>query len=576
MQRILIANRGEIAVRVARACADASYTSLAVYSDQDFDAMHVRIADEAYALNGDSAATSYLDIDRILEIAREAEADAIHPGYGFLSENAEFARAVETAGMVFIGPTAETIEQLGDKVTARQIATSVGAPLVPGTDQPLNGASEAIEFAKSSGLPVAIKAAYGGGGRGLKVVRYLDEVAEAFESATREAIAAFGRGECYIERFVDKPRHIEAQIMGDGHGNVVVVGDRDCSLQRRNQKLVEEAPAPDLAPEIRQRIHEAARNIGAAVKYRGAGTVEFLLGDDGTASFLEVNTRLQVEHSITEATTGIDLVLEQFRIAEGHDLSISETPEPIGHAFEFRINAEDPGRGFLPTPGKIHILEEPAGPGIRWDAGVRAGDSVEGAFDSMIAKLIVHGTDRKHALARSRRAINETQIEGVATVLPFAKAVLEHESFTVSPIQIYTQWIETDLMPELEAAPRSIQFEQEKFTRVAVEVDGRRVQLGFPGALLAGAFSGSRAMESSEQPASSPTEEAELSAPVTGSLVRQLVGDGSNVSQGEPVAVCEAMKTETTVHAHISGTITWTVNEGDAVTLYSPLARIES
>lgn len=575
MQRILIANRGEIAVRVARACADAGYTSIAIYSDQDFDAMHVRLADEAYALGGDTAATSYLDIDCILNVARDAQADAVHPGYGFLSENSKFARAVEDAGMVFIGPTADTIDQLGDKVTARQIATSVGAPLVPGTDQPLKDASEAIEFAKTSGLPVAIKAAYGGGGRGLKVVRHLDEVAEAFDSATREAIAAFGRGECYIERFVDKPRHIEAQIVGDGDGQVVVVGDRDCSLQRRNQKLVEEAPAPDLEPEVRQRIHDAARNIGAAVNYRGAGTVEFLLGEDGTASFLEVNTRLQVEHTITEMTSGVDLVLEQFRISEGQGLSVTETPEPIGHAFEFRINAEDPGRGFLPTPGQVQTLHEPSGPGVRWDAGVREGDRVEGAFDSMIAKLIVHGADRSHALARSRRAINETRIEGVATVLPFDKAVLDHRAFTDSPIQVYTQWIETDLLPQLETAPRSVQSKHEPLTRVAVEIDGRRVKLGLPGALLAGAFSTDETTADSAQTIATAPDNGELNAPVTGSMVRQLVEEGARVSQGEPVAICEAMKTETTVHAHISGTIAWVVGEGDTVTLDSPLARIE-
>lgn len=577
MQRILIANRGEIAVRVARACADANYTSIAVYSDQDFDAMHVRVADEAYALGGSTATTSYLDVERLVEVAREAEADAIHPGYGFLSENSEFARAVETAGMAFIGPTADSIDQLGDKVTARKIATSVGAPLVPGTDQPLNDASEAIEFAKTSGLPVAIKAAYGGGGRGLKVARHLDEVEEAFESATREAVAAFGRGECYIERFVDTPRHIEAQIIGDGQGEVVVVGDRDCSLQRRNQKLVEEAPAPDLDPEVRQRIHDAARDIGRAVKYRGAGTVEFLLGDDGTASFLEVNTRLQVEHPITEVTAGIDLVLEQFRIAEGRGLSISDTPEPVGHAFEFRINAEDPGRGFLPTPGEVTTLQEPGGPGIRWDAGVRPGDRVEEAYDSMLAKLIVHGNDREHALARARRAINEITIEGVATVLPFAQAILDRPAFTESPVQVYTQWIETDLLPELEAVPRPKQPADEPLKRFAIEVDGRRVQLGLPGALLSGAVVGTSTQgETEEQTEPAEVDDAELTAPVTGSLVRQLVVEGATVSEGDPVAVCEAMKTETTVNAHTSGTLAWAVNEGDAITLDSALARIEN
>ncbi|MFD2756760.1 acetyl/propionyl/methylcrotonyl-CoA carboxylase subunit alpha [Gulosibacter faecalis] len=575
MQRILIANRGEIDVRVARACADAGYTSIAVYADQDFDALHVRLADEAYGLGGATPGESYLNIERLLEVAREARADAVHPGYGFLSENAEFARAVEAAGMKFIGPTAETIEQLGDKVTARQIATKVGAPLVPGTDRPLEGPEEAIAFAREAGLPVAIKAAYGGGGRGLKVVRRLDDVADAFDSATREAITAFGRGECFIERFLDRPRHVEAQIVGDGEGNVVVVGDRDCSLQRRNQKLVEEAPAPDVPDEARRKIHTAARDICAAVRYRGAGTVEFLLADDGTVSFLEVNTRLQVEHPVTEATSGVDLVLEQFRIAEGRGLSLTETPQPRGHAIEFRINAEDPGRGFLPSPGDVAALHQPGGPGVRWDAGVEAGDRVEGAFDSMIAKLIVHGDDREQALARARRAVGEIAIDGVATVVPFHRAVLEHPAFVGDHLGVYTQWIETELLPELESQGRALPSHGGELRRVAIEVDGRRVQLGLPGDLLAGLASGVGAGSGADaQPDDAPEATDAVLAPVSGTLVRQLVAEGAEVAEGDAVAVCEAMKMETQVTAPRAGTVAWLVAEGEAIRVDAPIARL--
>lgn len=572
MQRILIANRGEIAVRVARACADAGYTSIAVYADQDAAAMHVRVADEAYGLGGSTPGESYLDADRVIEVARAARADAIHPGYGFLSENAGFARAVEAAGLVWIGPTPESIEQLGDKVTARRIATSVGAPLVPGTDRPLANADEAVAFAREHGLPVAIKAAYGGGGRGLKVARELGEVADAFESATSEAVTAFGRGECFIERFLDRPRHVEAQIIGDGRGTVVVVGDRDCSLQRRNQKLVEEAPAPDLTAETRERIHAAARAIGAAVEYRGAGTVEFLLGEDGTVSFLEVNTRLQVEHPVTEETSGVDLVLEQFRIAEGRGLSIAETPEPRGHAIEFRLNAEDPGRGFLPAPGRVEAMRIPGGPGVRWDAGVDAGDTVEGAFDSMIAKLIVTGDDRAHALRRARRALAELEIEGTATVLPFHRAVLEAEAFVGETFGVYTQWIEREFMATLEPAERTRSVPGESLTRVAIEIDGRRVMLGLPARLLSGAFAaGAPAPAIDLHDAATP---GELRAPLSGSVVRRLVEDGAEVEAGEPVIVLEAMKMESPVTAHESGTITWRVDAGDRITVGDVLADI--
>ncbi|WP_282851821.1 acetyl/propionyl/methylcrotonyl-CoA carboxylase subunit alpha [Gulosibacter sediminis] len=575
MQRILIANRGEIAVRVARACADAGYTSIAVYADQDADAMHVRLADEAYALGGTTPADSYLNIARILQVARAAGADAVHPGYGFLSENASFARAVEDAGLTFIGPTPESIDQLGDKVTARQIATSVGAPLVPGTDKPLESADEAVAFAREAGLPVAIKAAYGGGGRGLKVVRRLDEVGDAFESATREAVTAFGRGECYIERFLDRPRHVEVQVVGDGAGNVLVVGDRDCSLQRRNQKLVEESPAPDLPADARERIHTAAREICGAVNYRGAGTVEFLLGEDGTVSFLEVNTRLQVEHPVTELTSGIDLVLEQFRVAEGRGLSRTDTPEPVGHAIEFRINAEDPGRGFLPSPGAVEHLHQPGGPGVRWDGGVEAGDRVEGAFDSMIAKLIVVGDDRAAALARSRRALRETSIEGVATVLPFHRTVVEHPAFVGERLGVYTQWIETELLPELETQPRAKAAPAPALRRVVIEVDGRRVELGLPEELL-GSLRAADAGASGPVAASAAPDQHEdaLLAPVSGTLVRRLVAEGAQVAEGDAVAVCEAMKMETKVLAERTGTIVWLVEEGATVIVDAPIARV--
>src|SRR5690606_3922163 len=416
MKKILIANRGEIAVRVIRACAEAGHVSVAVYADQDADALHVRLADEAMGLGGSTAPETYLSIEALLDAARRSGADAVHPGYGFLSESADFARAVEDAGLVWIGPAPESIEALGDKMTARRIALKVDAPLAAGTDQPLAGPAEAVAFAEEHGLPIAIKAAFGGGGRGLKVVRELSEVAEAFDAATREAVVAFGRGECFVERFLESPRHIEVQVLGDGRGGIVVVGDRDCSMQRRNQKLIEEAPAPGLTAEQRSEVHDAARRICAEVAYRGAGTVEFLLAADGTISFLEVNTRLQVEHPITEEVTGTDLVREQFRIAEGRGPSFTRTPQPNGHAFEFRINAEDPGRGVLPSPGRIERLRVPGGPGVRWDSGVDAGDVVQPAFDSMMAKLIVHADDREAALVRARRALRELHVEGPATV----------------------------------------------------------------------------------------------------------------------------------------------------------------
>ena len=572
MHTILIANRGEIAVRIARACAEAGYRSVAVYADQDVDAMHVRHADAAVALGGTTASDTYLDIESLLAAARTSGADAVHPGYGFLSESAAFARAVEQAGLTWIGPSPESIEALGDKVTARQIAQAAGAPLAPGTDQPLADADEAVAFAREHGLPVVVKAAFGGGGRGLKVARTIDEVADAFGSATREAVAAFGRGECFIERYLEHPRHVEAQVLGDGQGGVVVVGDRDCSLQRRSQKLVEEAPAPGLTDAQRTRIHEAARDICAAVRYRGAGTVEFLLGADGTISFLEVNTRLQVEHPVTEAVTGVDLVREQLRIAEGHGPSITATPTPVGHAIELRLNAEDPGRGFLPTPGRVETLRAPGGPGVRWDAGVEAGDTVEAAFDSLAAKLIVHAGDRDAAIVRMRRALGELEITGIATVAPFAQALLDEEDFSTAGFAVSTQWIEAALMPRLALQARPAPVAAAALRRVPIEIDGRRVVLGLPESLLAAAAgavpTGSGA---SAEPGVDP---AALAAPVPGTHVRWLADDGASVEAGQEVAVIDAMKMETRVAAHRAGKLEHIVPEGTGVAVDEAIARI--
>ncbi|MGD2204415.1 acetyl/propionyl/methylcrotonyl-CoA carboxylase subunit alpha [Microbacterium maritypicum] len=549
-QRVLIANRGEIAVRVIRACAEAGYASVAVYADQDADALHVRLADEAVGLGGVTAADTYLSIDALLAAARKSGATAVHPGYGFLSESAAFARAVEDVGLVWIGPTPASIDALGDKMTARRIAQQVGAPLAAGTDEPLAGPEEAVAFAEQHGLPIAIKAAFGGGGRGLKVVRELSEVAEAFDAATREAVAAFGRGECFVERFLESPRHIEVQVLGDGLGGVVVVGDRDCSMQRRNQKLIEEAPAPGLSVEQRTRFHDAARSICGEVRYRGAGTVEFLLAADGTISFLEVNTRLQVEHPVTEEVTGTDLVREQFRIAFGEGPSIVETPNPVGHAFEFRINAEDPGRGFLPSPGRVERLRIPGGPGVRWDSGIEEGDVVQPAFDSMIAKLIVHAESRDAAIVRARRALRELTVEGPATVIPFDVMALDDEAFATECFAVHTQWIESALLSKLETQARPAVVPDAALQRFPVEIDGRRVVLGLPAALLAGF--GRPADPAAEAPAADP---AELRSPVPGTLVRWLVDDGADVGEGDPVAVLDAMKMETTVAAHRAGVL---------------------
>ncbi|MGP5391241.1 acetyl/propionyl/methylcrotonyl-CoA carboxylase subunit alpha [Glutamicibacter arilaitensis] len=559
MKKVLIANRGEIAVRIARAATDANIASVAIYSDPDADALHVRRADEAYPLHGSTGADTYLNIEKIIQIAKHSGADAVHPGYGFLSENASFAQAVIDAGMSWIGPSPEAIEALGNKVTARQIAVRAGAPLAPGTDGPAKDAAEVRAFAEEYGVPVAIKAAFGGGGRGIKIAHSMDDIAESFESATREATVAFGRGECFVERFLSKPRHVEAQVLADTHGNVVVIGTRDCSLQRRHQKLVEEAPAPFLSDEQRTRIHESARAICKEAGYVGAGTVEYLVAQDGLISFLEVNTRLQVEHPITEETAGVDLVAEQFRIADGLPLSLSEDPKPTGHAFEFRINAEDPARGFLPAPGTIERFEAPTGAGVRVDTGVRSGSIIPPFYDSMIAKLIVRGADRDQALRRARLALEEINIAGVPTVLPFHRSIINHEAFTGQSLGVYTTWIEDEFLNEVEGSD-DMDLDQRDTSRetITIELDGKAVQLGLPAAMTnalrnssgAGAAAAAQGEEAGEQDASA------VQSSMDGNLVRFTVEDGQSVEAGQSVAIIEAMKMESPVTAHRAGIFT--------------------
>ncbi len=566
MKRILIANRGEIAVRVIRSARESGYTTVAVYADQDAAALHVQLADTAVPLNGSTGAETYLDGEKILEAARATGADAIHPGYGFLSENADFARAVIAAGLVWIGPKPETIEQLGNKVTARELAVKVGAPLVPGSDGPVASSEEVRTFAAEHGLPVAIKAAHGGGGRGMRIVRTEAEIDEAYASAVREAETAFGRGECFVERFLDRPRHVEAQVIADTHGNVVVAGTRDCSLQRRNQKLVEEAPAPFLEEETRVRIHESARAICAEAGYLGAGTVEYLLSPDGVLSFLEVNTRLQVEHPVTEETSGLDLVAEQLRIAEGQRLSVAEDPTPAGHALEFRLNAEEPAHGFLPTPGPVELFQPPTGPGIRVDTGVRTGDEVSGSFDSMIAKLIVTGPDRDTAVRRAQMALDEMRIEGLPTVLPFHRAVLEAADFRAEQgaenFAVHTRWIEGDFEEQLAASEHvaaAVRHREYGMERVTVELDGRAVTLGLPAALRRLLGSGSADAEVDADAAGSgpaAARDGAVTAQMAGSLVSWSVDDGAEVKEGEALAVVEAMKMESTLTAPASGAFT--------------------
>ncbi|CDX14797.1 Acetyl-/propionyl-coenzyme A carboxylase alpha chain (Includes: Biotin carboxylase; Biotin carboxyl carrier protein) [Mesorhizobium sp. ORS 3324] len=568
MKKVLIANRGEIAIRIARAARDYGIASSAIYSDADAGSLHVELADEAFSLGPGRPADTYLNISKILHVAMKAGADAVHPGYGFLSERSEFAQAVIDAGLIWIGPAPDVIRALGDKVEARRIAGRVGAPLVKGSDGPLGSAAEAVAFAKQVGMPIAIKAAFGGGGRGMKVARKLEEVGELFDSAVREAIEAFGRGECYAEQFLDKPRHIEAQVIADRYGNIVVLGTRDCSLQRRNQKLVEEAPAPFVTEDQRARIHAATRAICAEAGYTGAGTVEFLLSDNGVISFLEVNTRLQVEHPVTEETTGVDIVIEQLRIADGLPLSIAETPVPRGHAFEFRINAEDPGRGFLPTPGVVKRFRPPAGPGIRLDAGVESGSEIPSLYDSLMAKLIVTAATRDQALVRARRALAEFQIEGVASVLPFHRAVVEEPDFTGEDgFKVYTNWIET-AFTSIEPAPR-VEPVEGGVIRTSIEIDGRLHRVGLPVALFS-------AMAAPRPSAAStgPQKTNSVTATIPGILQKWLVEDGTRVAEGEGVVLIEAMKMETLVTAPQAGRIRIMAEAGAMVALGDELATI--
>ncbi|HRL36474.1 MAG TPA: biotin carboxylase N-terminal domain-containing protein [Ottowia beijingensis] len=574
MKKVLIANRGEIAVRVVRACRDYGVQSVAVYANADIDALHTRMADEAWGLDGDRPADSYLHIEKLLDIARKSGADAVHPGYGFLSESAAFAQAVIDAGLAWIGPSPLAIARLGDKVQARKIALKVGAPLVAGTSEPVTDAAEVLQFAEQHGLPIIIKAAFGGGGRGMKIAWRMDEVAELYASAVREALAAFGRGECFVEQFLDQPRHIEAQVIGDQHGKVVVLGTRDCSLQRRNQKLVEEAPAPFLSDAQRARIHQAAHDICAEVGYASAGTVEFLLSGSGAISFLEVNTRLQVEHPVTEQTTGLDLVVEQLRVADGLPLSINATPAPLGHAIEFRINAEDVGRGFLPTPGPVQRFEVPGGPGVRVDTGVLAGSTVPGSFDSLMAKLIVTGSTREQALARARRALAEFQIEGVASVLPFHRAVMEHADFIgADGFKVHTRWIETAFANDLAAAVRAAPQPDASLLRCAIEIDGRRMQLGLPAALLQG-LAGASGAASAATPAEAEADAASVAAPIAGNLHAWKVQDGAAVQAGDVIAIMEAMKMEMQVTAHRAGRIALQAAAGSHQAAGACIARI--
>ncbi|CCH32743.1 biotin carboxylase N-terminal domain-containing protein [Actinosynnema sp. NPDC047251] len=563
MRKVLIANRGEIAVRIARACTDAGLLGVAVYAEPDRDAPHVRVADEAYALDGDVPGTTYLDAAKLLDVAVRAGADAVHPGYGFLSESAEFAEAVLAAGLTWIGPPPHAIRALGDKVTARHIARRVGAPLVAGTAHPISGPDEAVAFAREHGLPIAIKAAFGGGGRGLKVVRSLAEVADLYQSAVREAIAAFGRGECFVERYLDRTRHVETQCLADSHGAVVVVSTRDCSLQRRHQKLVEEAPAPWLSAEQDERIRAASKAILAEAGYVGAGTCEFLVAEDGSISFLEVNTRLQVEHPVTEEVTGIDLVGEQFRIAAGEPLGYSD-PVVRGHSIEFRINCEDPGRGFLPVPGAVTGFRPPSGPGVRLDAGVEAGTVIGPAWDSLMAKLVVTGADRAQALRRAARALAEFEVDGVPTTLPFHRAVVTDPAFAGERFAVHTRWIETEFDNTIAPAPDTRDgtadgsAEGAGRERIVVEVDGKRVEVCLPAGPAASARpTGTRPR--GPQPRRGRDKRAEsgdaVIAPMQGTIVKVAVQDGQEVAQGELLVVIEAMKMEQALKAHKSGAV---------------------
>ena len=582
MRTVLIANRGEIAIRVIRACRDAGLESVAVYADPDRDALHVELADQAIALGGSTAAESYLIIDKILDAAAKSGADAIHPGYGFLSENADFAQAVIDAGLTWIGPPPAAIRSLGDKVSARHIAQKAGAPQVPGTADPVKGADEVVAFAKEFGLPVAIKAAFGGGGRGLKVARNLEEIPELFDSAVREAIAAFGRGECFVERYLDNPRHVETQCLADQHGNVVVVSTRDCSLQRRHQKLVEEAPAPFLSQHQIDELYASSKAILKEAGYTNAGTCEFLVGTDGTISFLEVNTRLQVEHPVTEEVAGIDLVREQFRIAEGGVIDYAD-PVLRGHSFEFRINGEDPGRGFLPAPGVLSVWSPPSGPGIRVDAGFKSGDVIGGNFDSLLAKLIVTGKDRQEALERSRRALDEFAIDGIATALTFHRVVVRDPAFAPAdpsePFTVHTRWIETEFVNEIPAfvaTGAEIEPTPERET-VVLEVNGKRMTVSLPAGLGGAApAKGAGPAKRSAKKAAGAASGDSLTAPMQGTIVKVEATEGQVVAAGDLIVVLEAMKMEQPLTAHKAGTVTGlTAEQGATVSAGTVLCEIK-
>jgi len=585
VSKILIANRGEIAVRVIRAARDEGLQTVAVYADPDRDAQHVKLADEAYALGGATAAQSYLVMDKLIEIAIRSGADAVHPGYGFLSENAQFAQKCIDAGLTWIGPSPESITQLGDKVAARHIAQKVGAPLVPGTKDPVKSADEVVAFADEHGLPIAVKAAFGGGGRGIKVARDRESIVEMYESAVREATAAFGRGECFIERFLDSPRHVETQCLADAHGNVVVVSTRDCSLQRRNQKLIEEAPAPYLSDEQNERLYEASRAILREAGYQGAGTCEFLVGTDGTISFLEVNTRLQVEHPVSEEISGLDLVREQFRIARGEKI---EEKDPVlrGHSFEFRINGEDAGRSFMPAPGTIEKLTVPTGPGVRWDSGFVAGDVIGGNFDSMLAKLIVTGADREQALQRARRALAELTIEGMPTVVPFHRVVLDDPAFAPAEggdFKVHTRWIETEFnntIPMYSGAPGNVNSDEDERTTMVVEVNGKRLEVSLPdlsgGAKHTAKPAASKTRKSRSARGAAKGSGDELTSPMQGTIVKVAASDGDTVAEGDLILVLEAMKMEQPITAHKAGKVSGlSAKPGDTVTSGAVLATIK-
>ena len=584
VSKILIANRGEIAVRVIRAARDEGLQTVAVYADPDRDAQHVKLADEAYALGGATAAQSYLVMDKLIEIAIRSGADAVHPGYGFLSENAQFAQKCIDAGLTWIGPSPESITQLGDKVAARHIAQKVGAPLVPGTKDPVKSADEVVAFADEHGLPIAVKAAFGGGGRGIKVARDRESIVEMYESAVREATAAFGRGECFIERFLDSPRHVETQCLADAHGNVVVVSTRDCSLQRRNQKLIEEAPAPYLSDEQNERLYEASRAILREAGYQGAGTCEFLVGTDGTISFLEVNTRLQVEHPVSEEISGLDLVREQFRIARGEKI---EEKDPVlrGHSFEFRINGEDAGRSFMPAPGTIEKMTVPTGPGVRWDSGFVAGDVIGGNFDSMLAKLIVTGANREQALQRARRALAELSIEGMPTVIPFHRVVLDDPAFAPAEggeFKVHTRWIETEFnntIPMYSGAPGNVNSDEDERTTVVVEVNGKRLEVSLPdlsGGAKPAAKPAVKTRKSRSARGAAKGGGDELTSPMQGTIVKVAASDGDTVAEGDLILVLEAMKMEQPITAHKAGKVSGlSAKPGDTVTSGAVLATIK-